>query len=48
MVGKIGTRRTVTHTVGEDEVCDHLRNMNIYKTVRPDEMHPKVLREVAV
>lgn len=34
-------------TVREDVVCDHLRNPNISKSMRPDKMHPRVLRELA-
>ena len=34
-------------TVGEDQVRDHLRNLKVHKSMRPDEMHPWVLREVA-
>jgi len=37
----------VSPTVREDQVCDHLWNLNILKSMRPDKMHPKVLREVA-
>ena len=33
----------VPPTVREDEVCDHLRNLNVDKSMGPDEMHPRVL-----
>ncbi|PKU43593.1 rna-directed dna polymerase from mobile element jockey-like [Limosa lapponica baueri] len=36
----------VPHSVREDQVCDHLRNLNI-KFMGLDEMHPRVLRELA-
>ncbi|GAB0197153.1 mitochondrial enolase superfamily member 1 [Grus japonensis] len=34
-------------TVGEDQVREYLRNLKVHKSMRPDELHPRVLRELA-
>ncbi|PKU46895.1 rna-directed dna polymerase from mobile element hypothetical protein [Limosa lapponica baueri] len=39
--------RKVPLTVREDQVHDHLRNLNIQKFMGLDKMNPRVLRELA-
>ncbi|KFQ68977.1 RNA-directed DNA polymerase from mobile element jockey, partial [Phaethon lepturus] len=40
-------RSKVPPTAREDQVRNHLRNLNMHKSMEPDKMHPRVLRELA-
>jgi len=43
----MGTGGAKSPTVREYQVCDHLRNLNIYKSMGAGKMHPRVLKKLA-
>ena len=42
-----GRGSNVLRTVSIDQVCDHLSNLNIHRSMGPSVMHPRVWRELA-
>ena len=32
--------------VSEDDICDHLKNLQVHKCMGPDELRPRVLRQM--
>lgn len=47
MNSRIGTAGPTYFSLGISQVCDHLENMNVCKSVRPSVMHPRIMRELA-
>ena len=43
--GDWGSNVSLTESV--DQVCDHLSNLNIHRSMGPSVMHPRVWRELA-
>ena len=48
MFGLVGGDQgsTIPPTVSKDHVHDHLKNLNIHKSVGPNERHPEILSEL--
>lgn len=40
-------KNEVPLTVREDQAWDHLREVNVHRSMEPDEMHPRVLEKLA-
>ena len=49
MFGLVGGdwQSNIPLTLRKDHVCDHLRNLNIHKSMDPNEIHPRVLWKLA-
>ncbi|KFV59316.1 hypothetical protein N341_00333, partial [Tyto alba] len=37
----------VSPIISEDQIQDHMRNLNMHRSMGPKKMHPRVLRELA-